>query len=377
MDYVDLDTKALKGFVDYRGHERVRRITDPETGLRAFIAVHNTSLGPALGGCRMAGYETEEEAICDVLRLSRGMTYKNALAGLPFGGGKSVIVGDPYQDKTDDMMRAMGNAVHSLEGEYITAEDSGIQESDILKMFEKTGFVTGFKDKTASGLGGDPSPVTAYGVFCGIREAVAYKYGDQKSGLTVAVQGLGAVGYELCRLLHAEGAKLIVTDVRDEVLDKIKDEMPGVVCVAAEAIFDTEADIFSPCALGAQINDMTIPRLKVDIIAGAANNQLAEDKHAAILQDRGILYVPDYVLNAGGVISAAYEYFQRQGQNPFDYELQRETMISHVERIANTLRRIFRISDSEHITTAVAADRLAESIFEQGQSSLKQTSSFV
>lgn len=364
MEYLDISAKDLAGYSDYRDHILVRRITDRESGLRAFISIHDETLGPALGGCRMARYQNEEEAIRDVLRLSRGMTYKNALAGLPFGGGKSVILGDPYADKTEDLMAAMGRAVDELGGRYITAEDSGISEEDIMIMLNQTAFVTGFKAEAAGGLGGDPSPVTAYGVYSGMKEAVSCKYGSKKKqGLTVAVQGLGAVGYELCRLLHNDGARLIVTDIREETLSRIKEELPGIEAVEPDMIFDAAADVFAPCALGAQINDMTIPRLQAEIIAGAANNQLAEDKHAALLKQRGILYVPDYVLNAGGVISAAYEYLQRRGENPFDGELNRETMMRHVRHIGQTLRRIFETSDREHITTAAAADRLAESVF--------------
>lgn len=363
MDIKDLDVSFLSQFVDYDGHETIRRIQDDETGLLAFIGVHNGNLGPALGGCRMFAYISEEDAIKDVLRLSRGMTYKNALAGLPLGGGKSVIVGDPRKLKTDALIRALGRGVESLGGRYITAEDSGTNEHDMITISKETSYVVGLPS-AADSVGGDPSPVTAYGVYKGVKACAQRRYGnDSVKGLKVSVQGLGAVGYALCQYLHAEGAVLTVTDVRQESLERAQQEMTGVSVVAPEDIFDVEAHIFAPCALGAQINDATLPRLKVDIIAGAANNQLATPAHGQMLADKGILYAPDYVINAGGVICVAYEYCQRIGKNPFNHDITRAHMMSHVEKIGSTLEKIFNIAEARGITTAKAADELAEAIF--------------
>lgn len=363
----DLDADRLSAFPDYDGHERVVLVEDDDTGLRAFIAVHNLTLGPSLGGCRMRSYASDDEAIEDVLRLSHGMTYKNALANLPLGGGKTVVLGNPYTDKTDAMMRALGRAVAALDGIYITAEDSGTGEHDMIEIAKETSFVGGLPDPLPGDLGGNPSPITAFGVFSGIQSAVQHFYGHTDlSGLKVAVQGLGAVGYELCRLLHEQGVQLIATDIRENVLEQAQQDMPGLQVVGADDIFAVEANIFAPCALGAQINGHTIPLLHVDIVAGAANNQLAGPQHGALLAERGILYVPDFVLNAGGVIAVAYEYFARTGRNPFSHELNRDNMLAHVEQIGPTLNRIFEITQEQGITTAAAADRLAESIFAPG-----------
>lgn len=363
MTYKDMDVSFLSQFVDYDGHETIRRIEDEDTGLLAFIGVHNGNLGPALGGCRMFAYISEEDALRDVLRLSRGMTYKNALAGLPLGGGKSVIVGDPRKLKTDALIGALGRAVESLDGRYITAEDSGTNEHDMITISKQSSYVVGLPS-AADSVGGDPSPVTAYGVYKGIKACALRRYGsDSVKGLRVSIQGMGAVGYALCQYLHAEGAILTVTDVREESLTRAQAEMPGVSVVAPEAIFDVEAHIFAPCALGAQINDVTVPRLKVDIIAGAANNQLATPAQGQMLADKGILYAPDYVINAGGVICVAYEYVQRTGKNPFSHDITRANMMAHVEGIGATLAKIFNIAEARTITTAKAADELAEAIF--------------
>lgn len=365
MNIKDLDISVLSQFVDYDGHETIRRVEDPATGLLTFIGVHNGNLGPALGGCRMYAYETEKDAIRDVLRLSRGMTYKNALAGLPLGGGKTVIMGDPRSLKTDALMAALGRAVESLDGRYITAEDSGTNEHDMITISKETSYVVGLPS-TEGAVGGDPSPVTAYGVYKGIKACALRRYGDASlKGLKIAVQGLGAVGYALCKYMHEEGAVLIVTDVRAESLTRAQQEMPGVTVVAPDDIFDVEAHIFAPCALGAQINDNTVPRLKVDIVAGAANNQLETPAHGQMLKDKGILYAPDYVINAGGVIAVSYEYAERIGRNPFSYDLTRENMMQHVEKIGLTLAKIFNIAESRDITTAQAADELAEAIFRE------------
>lgn len=363
MTYTDLGSDVLSRFADYDGHERIRRFEDPETGLLAFIGVHNRNLGPALGGCRMRPYASEEEAITDVLRLSRGMTYKNALAGLPLGGGKSVIIGDPFKIKTEALMRAMGRAVQSLEGHYITAEDSGTGEEDMIAMSHETKFVVGLPGDNDD-LGGNPSPVTAWGVFNGLRAGVKHRYGsDALAGLKVSVQGLGSVGYDLCRFLHEQAVELIVTDIRPAVIEKIQSELPGVRAVAPDDIFAVEANVFAPCALGAQINAKTIPQLKVDIIAGAANNQMATQADEDSIAERRILYVPDYAINAGGVIAVAYEYFHANGQNPFAAPLTRSLMMDHVGRIGSTIDRIFEVADAQKTTPGRAADELARTLF--------------
>ena len=363
MECKDLSRSELSEFIDFDNHERVVHVTDEKTGLNAFIGVHNHNLGPALGGCRMVSYKSERDAIQDVLRLSRGMTYKNAMAHLPLGGGKSVIIGNPYTDKTEDMMKVMGRAVESLGGLYITAEDSGTGEKDMMAIASETSYAVGIPGGKGD-LGGDPSPMTAYGVFCGLKAAVQKRYGSEKmSGLKVAIQGLGAVGYGLCHLLHEQGVILIATDIRAEVIEKAKKEFPGITIVPSDDIFAVEANVLSPCALGAGLNDSTVPQLRVDIIAGAANNQCALPRHHEWLAERGILYTPDYVLNAGGVISAGYEYFLRSGRNPFSYELNRKNMIAHVEKIGPTLTKVFNIADAKGITPAHAADDMAESMF--------------
>lgn len=358
----DLTVETLQSFADYDNHEQVRQVEDKESGLVAFIGVHNRNIGPALGGCRFYPYAATQDAIRDVLRLSRGMTYKNALAGLPLGGGKSVIVGDPFKTKTDAMMRAMGRAVQELNGHYITAEDSGTSEHDMITMAEETGYVVGLP--VEGGLGGNPSPVTAFGVLQGIHAAARHRYGsDSLSGIKVAVQGMGAVGFELSRLLQAAGAEVIISDIRPETLDRARAELPGVHVMQPEHIFSVEANVFAPCALGAQLNADTIPQMKFDIIAGAANNQLATAADEDRLAQKHILYVPDYAINAGGVIAVAYEYFETNGQNPFDHALNREEMMRHVGQIDQTIGKIITIAETEGMTTARAANRLAESIF--------------
>lgn len=369
MNYMDMDKKRLSDFPDYDGHELVRRIEDPESGMVAFIAVHNSALGPALGGCRIWPYASENDAIHDVLRLSKGMTYKNALAGLPLGGGKSVIIADPYKDKTEAMVRAMARAVDDLQGLYITAEDSGLTEEDVVMMYEETPYVTGFSDANdAESVGGNPSPVTSYGVYHAMKASVKKLYGSASlRGKSVSVQGLGAVGMGLCALLDKEGVSLHLTDVRVTVLEEAKARFQNVTIVEPDAIFDADVDIFAPCAMGAQLNEDTIPRLRVDLVVGAANNQLATDVCGQMLSDRKILYAPDFVVNSGGVTAVAYEYFQRSGVNPFDHDLTRETMMAHVEKAAGNIEAVFEIAEKENLLPGQAANALAERIFKQGK----------
>lgn len=286
-------------------HEAIYRVEDAASGLTGFIAIHSTQLGPAAGGLRMRPYESETQALEDVRRLSEGMTYKNAAAGLPLGGGKAVIIGDPATQKTPEMLRAFGRAIHSLTGRYITAEDMGMSPADMGILAEETPFVAGL----ASGefASGDPSPITARGIFNTIRTAKAHKTGSADlEGVTVAVQGLGHVGWHLCRLLTDAGAELIVTDVDASRLEKAKAEF-GARPVATTKIYSVQAHIFAPCAIGGILNEDTIPQLQVGIVAGGANNQLAGPEDAKALHDRGILYAPDFIANGGGIINVATE----------------------------------------------------------------------
>jgi leucine dehydrogenase len=343
----------------FNNHEQVSFFYDQATGLKAIIAIHNTNLGPALGGCRMWDYASDEEALYDVLRLSQGMTYKAALAGLPLGGGKSIIMGNPKTMKSAELMKSMGKAVESLGGKYIIAEDVGIGVEDMNQMSETCSYATGLlKNNQGSG---DPSPVTAHGVFVGIKSATQYRLQrEDLRGMKVAVQGLGHVGFHLCQLLHNEGAVLFVTDVDQEKIEMAVQEF-GATPVGLDEIYDVDADIFSPCALGAVINDKTINRLKMKIVAGASNNQLAEVRHGQMLAERGILYAPDYAINVGGLISVYYEYAARyQG-----IEFSRENVFAHTNKLKATLENIFSYAEQHKISTAAAADIIAEQLFQR------------
>jgi len=333
----------------FDAHEHVLHSSDPDTGLRAIIAVHHTGRGPALGGLRMYPYPDAEAALTDVLRLSRGMTYKNALAELPFGGGKSVLIGDPRRDKSVARFHGMGRAVHALGGRYRIAEDSGITVPDVETMGEVTPHVAG---TTADGSS-DPSPVTAWGVFHGMRAALQHRYGsDSFAGRRVAVQGVGAVGRKLCHHLAEAGAELAVADTHTEAARETAGRL-GAAQRTPEAILREPADILAPCALGAVLNDATIPELRAGIVAGAANNQLEADRHAGMLAARGVLYAPDYAVNAGGVINISH------GGPGYD----RDAALAHAARIHDTLLEIFQRAEREDITTAAAADRVAETRF--------------
>jgi leucine dehydrogenase len=342
---------------EFDAHEQVVFVCEPSAGLRAIIAVHNTNRGPSLGGCRMWPYVSDEEALRDVLRLSRGMTYKSAVANLDIGGGKSVIIGNPRADKTEVKLRAMARAIDALGGRYIAAEDSGISVDDVKLMGEETAHVAGILDRPAADgsiRNGDPSPATAFGTFVGIRAAVRHALGrDDLSGLRVAVQGIGNVGLHLCRMLHQAGARLWVTDIYPDHLARAVDAF-GAVAVAPEEIYGLDVDVFAPCAMGAVLNDVTIPQLRARVIAGAANNQLSEARHGTLLMERDILYAPDYVINAGGIIDIWYE---RRG--PFD----REAMIKHVEGIGSTLNEIFARATADGLPTNMVADQVAEERF--------------
>ncbi|HET7658550.1 MAG TPA: branched-chain amino acid dehydrogenase [Bacillales bacterium] len=329
-------------------YEQLVFCQDENAGLKAIIAIHDTTLGPALGGTRMWSYATEEDAIEDALRLARGMTYKNAAAGLNLGGGKTVIIGDPRKDKNEEMFRAFGRYIQGLNGRYITAEDVGTTVEDMDTIHEETDFVTGIS--TAFGSSGNPSPVTAYGVYRGMKAAVKEAYGyDSLEGKVVSVQGVGHVAYSLCKHLHEEGAQLIVTDINKLAVQRAVEDF-GAKAVDPDDIYSVECDIFAPCALGAIINDDTLGQLKAKVIAGSANNQLKEDAHGDQLHEMGIAYAPDYVINAGGVINVADEL---HGYN-------HERAMKKVEGIYDNVAKVFDISKRDGVPTYVAADRLAE-----------------
>ena len=340
---------------DFDGHEQVVFCSDAGSGLRAVIAIHNCHRGPALGGCRMWPYASEHDAVRDALRLSRGMTYKSAMARLPLGGGKAVVIGDPRRDKSRALLEALAHAVDRLGGRYIVAEDSGTTVADMQLMRHFTPHVAGVEERiTANGIqSGDPSPATAYGVFVGIRAAVRIRLGqDSLTGLRVALQGVGHVGLALARRLEAAGARLWITDVRREALSRAARELAATV-VEPQEIFGLDVDLFAPCALGAVIDDQTLPRLKAAIVAGAANNQLAEARHDAELFRRGILYAPDYVINAGGIIDIHYE---RSG---YDHA----AVTRHIDGIDDSLTEIFQRSRQQRRPTGEIADRMAEELF--------------
>ena len=346
---------AVFSLSDFADHEQVVFVSDDKSGLKAIIAVHNSNLGPTLGGCRMWPYASEEEAVRDVLRLSRGMTYKSAMARLKLGGGKSVIIGNPRTDKTPALLAAFARALEQLNGRYIAAEDSGTSVADMKYMTQFTRHVAGIHDKPSDEgtRSGDPSPATAYGTFVGIQTAVKERLGrDSLEGLRVAVQGVGNVGFDLARQLGEAGVKLWVTDIHREPLVQAGKEL-GATVVAPEEIFGLDVDVFAPCALGAILNDSTIPQLKAKIVAGAANNQLAEPRHGLELMKRGILYAPDYVINAGGIIDV---YHERIG-------FERAALIRHIEGIRDNLMEAFERAREEERPTAEAADAIAEERF--------------
>jgi leucine dehydrogenase len=342
-------TSFIFNELNFDDHEQVVFASEPKSGLRAIIAVHNTHLGPAMGGCRMWNYASEALAVNDVLRLSRGMTYKNAVAGLPIGGGKSVIIGNPKTDKTPALFEALGEAIERLGGRYIAAEDIGTSPDDMAHVATRTGHVAGL------GAQGDPSPYTALGCFIGAQAAVKHHFKrDTMDGLTVALQGLGHVGYDYARRLHAAGAKLVVSDIDNDALLRAQAEF-GAEIVAPDAIYDVEADIYAPCALGATLNADTLARLKVGIVAGAANNQLAHGGIGELLRQKGVLYAPDFVLNAGGIIKVCHEHLQ---QVEVDVDVQ-------VRAIGATLQDIFARAERDALPTGVVADRVAEARFKR------------
>jgi leucine dehydrogenase len=328
-------------------YEEVVFFHDPPSGLRAIVAIHSTTLGPALGGTRFYPFASDMDALHDVLRLARGMTYKAAAAGLDLGGGKAVIIGDPKRIKTEELLRAYGRFLDTLGGRYITAEDIGTSREDMDMIRRETRYVTGVA--TELGGSGDPSPVTAYGVYLGLRAAAEEAWQEHGlAGRTVAVQGVGKVGYHLVKLLVEAGARVIAADMDvDAVARAVRDF--GVETAEPEKIHAVECDIFAPCAMGAVIRDDTIPDLKCRVVGGSANNQLERGEHGEALAAAGILYAPDYVINAGGLINVADEL---HGYDP-------DRAKARVEGIYRTLREIFQIATERHITTAAAADHFA------------------
>ena len=338
------------GLPDFDAHEEVLFVTDEKCGLRAIVALHSTHLGPAAGGCRFWHYAKDEEALVDALRLSRGMSYKNAMAGLPLGGGKSVILADEDRTKTPDMLHAFGKAVEHLGGRYVTAEDVGMSVADMIEVARSTKFVAGLPN-SAGDVGGDPGPHTSLGVFLGIKAAVKWALGkDSLSGLHIALQGAGNVATGVALHACAEGAKLSIADVDEEKAHKLAERSGGKV-VSPDEILGLEADVLSPCALGAILNETTIPQLKVPVVAGGANNQLATPEDGERLLERGILYTPDYVINAGGIINVCTEYL-----NDGDASLVRR----RIEGIPMRLEQIWKEGAETGRDPAAVADAMAQ-----------------
>ncbi|GIO21853.1 Glu/Leu/Phe/Val dehydrogenase [Oceanobacillus sp. J11TS1] len=347
-------------YLEKYDYEQLLFCQDKHSGLKAVIAIHDTTLGPALGGTRMWTYNSEADAIEDALRLAKGMTYKNAAAGLDLGGGKTVIIGDPKKDKNPEMFRAFGRFIQGLNGRYITAEDVGTSEFDMDQIALETDYVTGVS--SYSGTSGNPSPVTALGIYQGMKATAKEAFGSESlEGKVIAVQGVGNVAYHLCKLLHDEGAELVVTDINKDAVKRAQVDF-NAKAVDPDDIYDVDCDIYAPCALGATINDQTIPRLKAKVVAGSANNQLKNAEHGDILHEKGILYAPDYVINAGGVINVADELI---GYN-------RERAIQNVQRIYKNLEQVFEISNRDQIPTYIAADRLAEERIQAKKNSRNQ-----
>ena len=343
-------------YADHAGHEQVLRCQDQDSGLHAIIAIHNSNLGPALGGCRMRAYENEEQAITDALRLSRGMTYKSACASLPLGGGKSVIMADPKTAKPEAMLRAMGRFIDSLNGAYIGAEDSGTSVADLRVMHLETEYVAGIHErklKDGTMADGDPSPSTAYGVYQGIKASLLHRFkSDTLDGVKIAVQGVGNVGGKLVELLTAEGAKVFVSDAYEPAIAKVA-KLNNVQVVSNDDIHKLEVEVYAPCALGGALNTRTLVELRAPIVAGAANNQLANDGAGQYLFHKGTLYAPDFVINAGGIIDI---YYERSG---YDHD----KVLGHIDKIQDTLAEIYRYSREHQVPTHIAAERLGESRF--------------
>jgi len=348
---------AVFDHAEFDQHESLHFINDAPTGLCAIIAIHSTILGPAAGGCRHWSYASDADALTDALRLSRGMTYKNAVAELPFGGGKAVILADEAAAKTPELLTAFGRAVDSLNGRYVTAEDVGMSVDDMRHVQQQTRYVSGLP-QSGDSAGGDPSPWTAQGVFLGMHAAVKLRLGKSSlEGLTVAVQGVGHVGAHLCHLLHDAGAKLVIADVNHDNLDAVSSNMPVDIVAPAEILY-ADADVLAPCALGNILTTATIPGIKAKVIAGAANNQLSTLEDGARLSARKILYAPDYVINAGGIISVSHEYYGGSSE---------DKVRADVEKIPLRLQAIFEEADASERPTNELADEFARRLIAAGK----------
>lgn len=337
---------------DFDHHEIVAFKEDKASGLKAIIAVHNSNLGAAMGGCRMYNYANSQLALGDVLRLSKGMTYKSALAGIPLGGGKAVIIGDPRIIKNESLMMAMGDFIDSLGGQYITAEDSGTSVSDMASIAKRTQYVSGFIDDEEHG--GDPSPITALGVYHGILASVQYRFNSDLKGARVALQGVGNVGFHLAKMLTEAGAIVSAADINPANINRAVIEL-GIEKIPLGHILEADVDVLAPCALGGAINNESVSTIKAKVIAGAANNQLFSKDMGEKITAQGILYAPDYVINAGGIIDVYY-----QTKNIRD----KSTITTHVENIGETLQQIYQLAEEQKLPTNIIADQLAEQIFQ-------------
>ena len=355
MDAEVLKANELKkvapvfGQLSFDNHEQVVFCNDKDTGLKAIIGIHNTNLGPALGGTRMWNYESEYDALNDVLRLSRGMSFKSAITGLNLGGGKAVIIGDAKTQKTPELMRRFGEFVHSLSGKYITAEDVGMETEDMDTVREVTPYVSGISEE--KGGSGNPSPITAYGVFMGMKAAAKYKFGNDKlAGKKVLVQGIGHVGETLVKHITDEGGEVIIADINQERLNEVSNKY-GAKIFEGDNLYGLDVDIYAPCALGATLNTQTISQLQAKVIAGAANNQLADELiHGELLQKKGIVYAPDFLINAGGIINVYAELVK--------YD--KAEIIRKTENIYDTTLEILSKAELEGITTHHAALQIAQ-----------------
>lgn len=354
-ELVKVEQQGLFGSLEQLGHEQVVFCYDEATGLKSIIGIHNTTLGPALGGTRMWNYADENEALTDVLRLSRGMTFKAAISGLNLGGGKAVIIGDAKTMKTEAYLRRFGKFINSLNGKYITAEDVNMKTADMEFIGMETKHVTGLPESV--GGGGDPSPVTAYGTYMGMKAAAKKVYGsDSLSGKKVMVQGVGQVGMHLVEYLVKENSKIFISDISEEKVQTLTKNF-GVKVVAQDDVYDMDVDIYAPCALGATLNSNSISRLKCSIVAGAANNQLKDEvKHGYMLIDKGITYAPDFLINAGGLINVYNEYLGNYN---------RERVFEQTERIYGTCLNILKLADAEKINSQEAAIRIAKKRIEE------------
>ncbi|MFU7528047.1 Leu/Phe/Val dehydrogenase [Qipengyuania sp. ASV99] len=347
---------------DFDDHEMVQVVHDRKSGLAAIIAVHSSHLGPGAGGTRFWHYPNPKDGLRDALRLSRGMSYKNAMAGLPMGGGKAVILANEARTKSPELLAAFGDAVEALGGRYVTAEDVGISEADMVAVSRRTAHVSGLPVSGANRAGGDPGPFTSYGIYLGIKAAVRHKLGtDKMDGVHVAVQGTGSVGGGVARWLAQDGARLTLADINADGVKALAQEL-GAVVVAPEAILSTQCDVFSPNALGAILDDESIAALQTKVVAGGANNQLARAHHGQALFERGILYAPDYVINAGGIISVATEYLARRDDTPGSVD----DVNALIEQIPNRLTEVWQASETSGVSPDVVADRMAQELIGRG-----------